>query len=66
MRRPRLVVGTAIEVHSLFEGSWSPGFEIAEVLPVGYHVRRTHDRAVLPDATSDDDVRPVPDRSPWA
>jgi hypothetical protein len=66
VRSPRLDVGTPIEVHTRFNDSWSAGFEIAVVLPRGYRVRRTHDHALLPGATSDDDVRPVDDLSPWA
>ena len=65
MSPPRLVVGTRIEVHTSFSDSWSAGFEIADVLPSGYRVRRIHDHALLPDPTSDDDVRPARDHSPW-
>lgn len=66
MRLSRLDVGDAIEVHTRFDDSWCAGFEIAHVLPAGYRVRRTHDRVLLPDATSEDDVRPRRPTSPWA
>jgi hypothetical protein len=65
VRSPRLDVGTSVEVHTRFNDSWSGGFEIADVLPSGYLVRRTHDHSVLPGATSDDDVRPVRDIPFW-
>jgi hypothetical protein len=61
----RLVVGDRIEVHTRFNDTWSSGFEIAEVLPSGYRVRRTHDRTMLPELTGDDDVRAVRTASPW-
>jgi hypothetical protein len=37
-----------------------PGFEIAEVASAGYRVRRVSDGALLPDHTSEVDLRPVP------
>jgi len=66
MSRPRFVIGDIIEVHTRFNDSWCAGFEIAEVFPIGYRVRRTHDQTLLPDETSDDDVRPVGAISPWS
>jgi hypothetical protein len=61
----RLLVGDSIEVHTRFNDSWSAGFEIAEVLTSGYRVRRTHDHAMLPEMTGDDDVRAARKPSPW-
>ena len=63
---PRLIVGASVEVRDRFNDSWSIGFEIDAICSSGYRVRRTHDQALLPDATGDDDVRAVRDRSPWA
>jgi hypothetical protein len=54
----RHAVGDAVELHTNFDGSWCAGFEIAEVLAVGeYRVRRRHDGVLLPEATSEGDVR---------
>ena len=61
----RLDIGHLVEVHTQFDGSWCMGFEIAEVLPSGYRVRRTHDGAVLPDPTGEHDVRPAREVLPW-
>ena len=48
----RLAVGDLIEVKNHFDGSWSAGFEVAEVLSgagrVRYRIRRLSDGAVLP------------------
>jgi hypothetical protein len=55
-----------VEVHNRFDDSWSTGFVIDAVLPWGYRVRRTFDQALLPDRTSDDDLRPARDRSAWS
>lgn len=60
-------VGQQVEVHTKFNDSWSPGFEIAEVVSGGYRVRRGSDGMVLPDFTSESDLRPVrtePPRTP--
>jgi hypothetical protein len=62
----RLVIGDLVEVHTRYNDSWCTGFEIAEVLPGGYRVRRTHDQMVLPDETSDHDVRPAQGVQPWS
>jgi hypothetical protein len=35
------------------------GFEIAEIVPEGYHVRRTSDGSLLPGYTSESDLRPI-------
>ncbi len=52
-------VGEQVEVHTKFNDSWSPGFEIAEVVSGGYRVRWRSDGMVLPDFTSELDLRPV-------
>jgi hypothetical protein len=49
--------GTRVEVRSRFEGGWSRGFEVAEVVPEGYRVRRLSDGSVLPTDFDVDDVR---------
>jgi hypothetical protein len=53
-------VGDPIEVHTRFNDSWVPGFEVAEVMNDGYRVRRLSDGAVLPGFTSEADLRPAP------
>jgi hypothetical protein len=50
-------VGTSVDVKNRFIGSWSRGFEIAELLEDGYLIRRLSDGSVLPDALSFDEVR---------
>ena len=49
--------GARIEVRGRFDGRWSRGFEVAEVLADGYRVKRVSDGAVLPVSFDADDVR---------
>ena len=54
-------VGVPVEVRSRFEGTWCPGFEIAEVLTdfdraLGFRVRRMSDGATLPEVFAAEDV----------
>ncbi len=49
--------GTRVEVRSRFEDRWSRGFEVAEVLPDGYRLKRLSDLTVLPVEFGFDDVR---------
>ena len=56
----RLTVGDAVELHTKFDGSWCPGFEIAEVRDGEYRVRRSRDKELLPSLTSDEDLRAAP------
>jgi hypothetical protein len=56
-------VGEPVEVHTKFDDSWVPGFEIAEVADSGYRVRRKSDGSLLPGYTGGGDIRPaVPQR----
>jgi hypothetical protein len=51
-------VGQEVEVHTTFDNSWAPGFEIAEVIDRGcYRVRRKSDGTVLPSVTAEYDLR---------
>ena len=50
-------VGDPVDVHTQFSDSWVSGFEIAEVIPEGYRVRRKSDASLLPGYTSESDVR---------
>ena len=59
-------VGARVEVHTRFTDTWAPGFEIAEVVPDGYRLRRMSDGAMLPEPTSEADLRPVQgEHRPW-
>jgi hypothetical protein len=49
--------GTRVEVRSRFDDGWSRGFEVAEVLPDSYRIRRLSDLSVLPVEFPADDVR---------
>ena len=51
-------VGQEVEVHTTFDNSWAPGFEIAEVIDRGcYRVRRKSDGTLLPSVTAEYDLR---------
>jgi hypothetical protein len=56
-----LHVGEQVEVHTKYNDSWVSGFEVAEVVEGGYRVRRTSDGTLLPNLTSEADVRPASD-----
>jgi hypothetical protein len=60
-------VGDRVEVHTRFNNTWVPGFEVAAVVGSGYRLCRTADGTVLPSVTSELDLRPEPpDRSAHA
>ena len=40
--------GTVVVVRNRFNGRWTPGFAVHEVLEAGYRIRRAHTMAVLP------------------
>jgi hypothetical protein len=54
-----LNVGDRVELHTKFNDTWVPGFEIAEVVTDRYRVCRTSDGTVLPDLTGESDLRPA-------
>ena len=56
----RHAVGDSVELHTKFDDSWCVGFEIAEVRDGEYRVRRTRDGELLPNPTSEDDLRAAP------
>lgn len=66
--RAVLRVGTRVDVHTRYEpGRWTSGFNIAEVRPDGYLIRRASDGAVLSETIRPDELRvvsPVP--TGWA
>ncbi|MDQ3757713.1 MAG: hypothetical protein M3394_07680 [Actinomycetota bacterium] len=49
--------GTRVEVRSRFDSRWARGFEVVEVLPEGYRLRRLSDGSVLPADFPFEDVR---------
>jgi hypothetical protein len=53
----RLKPGARVEVRSRYDGSWSRGFEVAEVTAEGYLLTRLSDLSVLPMEFGPDDVR---------
>jgi hypothetical protein len=52
-----LGAGTAVDVRSRYLGTWSRGFEVAEIVGDTYRVRRLSDGSVLPSEFACDDVR---------
>ena len=63
--RSPLRPGTAVEVRGRFDGSWSAGFEVAEVEEAGYIIRRLSDDSLLPVPLPLDDVRRERRRETW-
>ncbi|QXC62867.1 hypothetical protein KSP35_08830 [Aquihabitans sp. G128] len=64
-RADRLAVGTKVEVRSGFDGSWSTGFAVEEVLEAGYRLRRRSDGQVLPATLPSASVRKERKSSMW-
>ena len=61
-----LAPGTKVEVRTLFDRSWSKGFEVVEALGAeAYRVRRLSDDVVLPVSLPADDVRRERSSSYW-
>jgi hypothetical protein len=58
VREVPVEIGDEVEVHTTFSDSWVGGFEIGEIVPEGYRVRRKSDGSLLPGYTSESDVRP--------
>jgi hypothetical protein len=53
----QLRVGTRVDVRSRFVGSWTNGFEIAQVTEGGYRLKRLSDGSTLPTIFEPDEVR---------
>jgi hypothetical protein len=49
--------GTRVEVRSRFDGHWSRGFEVVQVLNGAYKLRRLSDGSLLPVDFDAEDVR---------
>jgi hypothetical protein len=46
-----------VDVRNRYQGTWTRGFEVAEVTPDGYRIRRLSDGSILGELFSRDDVR---------
>ena len=58
MARQRVPLGASIEVRTRYlSGQWAHGYEIAEVVPAGYRIRRRGSREVLSEVFKVADVR---------
>jgi hypothetical protein len=57
----RVRVGDHVEVRNHFDGTWSRGFEVTDILPAmgahRYRIRRVSDGAVLPRLFAEEVVR---------
>lgn len=60
-----LVPGTRVEVRRRFDDRWARGFEIAEVCPDGYRLRRLSDHTVIPTEFCGSDVRVERKKQTW-
>ena len=65
-----LATDMPVAVRCSFEGSWSPGFEIAEIVLApdgldGYRLRRLSDGTVLPVVFAVEDVMPARSGAGW-
>jgi len=49
-------VGVAVYVRDRYLGQWCGGFQVAEVLPDGYRIRRLSDGYAFPDVFPFEDV----------
>jgi hypothetical protein len=61
--RHPIAVGTSVSVRTRFDGRWSAGFEVADLLDtdsdyIKYQLRRSTDGAILPVLFPDVDVTP--------
>lgn len=54
---PGLASGARVEVRNHFDGSWSGGFQVEEMVAEGYSLRRLSDHTVLPRPFTPEDVR---------
>jgi hypothetical protein len=52
-----VMTGTQVEVKARFDGTWSKGFQIAEIEDEGYRIRRMTDGSVLPTVFNRNEVR---------
>jgi hypothetical protein len=64
-RPTRLRPGTKVEVRNRFDGAWTRGFEVVEVVKEGYRLARLSDGSVLPVTFAADDVRRERRRETW-
>lgn len=50
-------VGSPVAVKTRYLGSWTTGFEVAELLDDGYLVKRVSDGTILPDVIAFEDIQ---------
>jgi len=63
MDRQRVSAGARVEVRTRYiAGQWAHGYEIAQILPSGYRIRRRGSQEVLPEVFDAADVRADGDR----
>ena len=60
----RVEIGDAVAVRTRYLESWTAGFEVVEVLDIGYRVRRISDGALVDAVFAFEDVR-RPDLKLW-
>jgi hypothetical protein len=60
-----LASGTPIEVRNRFDGRWTRGFVVDEVVDGGYRIRRLSDEQLLPSVFTSDEVRREHRRGTW-
>jgi hypothetical protein len=61
-----LIEGSHVEVRNRFDGRWTRGFVVAEVVDGGgYRIRRTSDDQLLPSVFTKDEVRREHRRGQW-
>ena len=60
-----LSVGTKVEVRTGFDGNWTNGFAVAELVDDAYRIRRRSDNTVLPSSFAADQVRRERRNSMW-
>lgn len=63
--RPGLKPGTKVEVRNRFDGSWSGGFTVVEVVGKAYRLQRDSDGEPLPVPIPSDEVRRERTRQTW-
>jgi len=64
---PTIRTGVRVAVRTRYDGGWSAGFEVADLVEngdrlVGYHLRRQSDGTTLPVVFSAEDIIPYQDR----
>lgn len=64
-RQSALGPGDKVEVRRRLDNNWARGFEVVEVLPAGYRLRRLSDGVEIPATFADADIRKERKRDFW-